>query len=274
MNNDATKRQIKLFEAGGIWKGGYFEGDPLDPMSASTYSILGYMSILHATYLACIKPYVNANTRVLEIGPGRGAWTRTFLNAQEVVCLDALSAEHNGFWEYVGRTPNVQYFKVDDFTCNCVPDEHFNYFFSFGCFCHISPAGSREYFKNLHRKLISGSHGFVMIADFEKRSKAAADIERLSGFRVCDKKRYWPARFLWRLIYSLHPSDAVKAGVRPVDREDRIELEEANPERAAGRFQYLGIERGCQMLRDAGFEIADPDVGTIHRDAIVHFIKR
>jgi hypothetical protein len=70
-----------------LWDGGYFEGDPLDPMGRSAYTRLGYMSVLHATYLCCIKPYVHADSTVLEIGAGRGAWARTMLNAKEVVVL-------------------------------------------------------------------------------------------------------------------------------------------------------------------------------------------
>jgi hypothetical protein len=56
-----------------IWPGGYFEGDPLDPLSKSSYKSLGWMSVLHATYLRCIKPYINEDTVALEIGAGRGA---------------------------------------------------------------------------------------------------------------------------------------------------------------------------------------------------------
>ena len=58
--------------------GGYFEGDPLDPNGAG--AIITGMSVLYATTLCCIKPYVNADSMVLEIGAGRGAWTRTTLH--------------------------------------------------------------------------------------------------------------------------------------------------------------------------------------------------
>lgn len=74
------ENELRQFQ--GLWDGGYYEGDPLDPLSGSNYRQFGYMSILHATYLWCIKPYVAADTVALELGPGRGAWTRALLPAK------------------------------------------------------------------------------------------------------------------------------------------------------------------------------------------------
>ena len=80
MGQDKLAEEIASFE--GLWKGGYYEGDPLDPLSRSTFGNYGYVSVLYATYLACIKPYITAETRALELGPGRGAWTKTMLSAK------------------------------------------------------------------------------------------------------------------------------------------------------------------------------------------------
>src|SRR5437879_5681296 len=107
MNLTRHETEIEGFQ--NLWHRGYLEGDPLDPMAPSGYGPFGYLSSLHATYLCCIKPYVTSDTRVLEIGPGRGGWTKCFVErrAKEVWALDALSAEKNGFWEYVGHHQSV-----------------------------------------------------------------------------------------------------------------------------------------------------------------------
>ena len=65
-----------------LWHGGYHEGDPLDPLGLSSYDDLGYISVLHAVYQCCVRPYAVPGSTVLEIGPGRGAWTRTMLSAR------------------------------------------------------------------------------------------------------------------------------------------------------------------------------------------------
>ena len=132
----------------GLWKGGYYEGDPLHPIAQSGYGRMNYMSVHHATYLRCIKPYVNENSISLEIGPGRGAWTKTLLPSKEVWVLDALSAEHNSFFKHLGFPKNVKYHQVEDFSCNMLPEDYFTYMFSFGALCHVSFDGINEYAKN------------------------------------------------------------------------------------------------------------------------------
>jgi hypothetical protein len=63
-------------------------------------------SSLFTTYVACICPYVGANTTALEISPGRGAWSKCILErgAKHLYAVDAAPAEHTKFWQYVGRT--------------------------------------------------------------------------------------------------------------------------------------------------------------------------
>src|SRR5579862_5078669 len=99
LDDRRLKDELNSFQK--LWHGGYFEGQPRDPLGISAYQQLGFISILHATYLRCIKPYVTGETVALELGPGRGAWTKCLLPAKEVYALDALSAEHNGFFQYL-----------------------------------------------------------------------------------------------------------------------------------------------------------------------------
>lgn len=251
-----------------LWKGGYYEGDPLDPLAKSSYGPIGFMSVLHATYLTCIRPYVGPATRVLEIGPGKGAWTKTFveLGAREIWCLDALSREHNAFDQYVGTRPNIRYVQVHDFSCGEVPNEYFDYFFSFGCFCHISPAGTREYMANVYRKLIPGAQGFLLIADYDRYNAAVADPS-LRINRLLYAQRSTRLLRLWRKVV-----DALIA--RKYYHKDWTAKNKAEPDTPSpGRFYHLGVGEACAMLEDIGFEIRSRDVGTVFRDPIIHFRK-
>ena len=145
-----TAAQIHDFEP--VWRGGFFAGDPLDDMG-SPYDLFGYYSAFHVVYLACIRQYVTPETCALEIGPGRGAWTRTLLGAKEVWALDALSAEHNDFWGYVGDQPHVHSYKVDDFTASMLPNDRIDYVFSYDTLCHVTFDGIEAYARNLYPKL-------------------------------------------------------------------------------------------------------------------------
>lgn len=256
------KREIDSFE--NMWKGGYFEGNPLDPMSRSTYNTIGYMSILHVVYLTCIKPYVNGKTVALEIGPGRGAWTKTFLQAEEVWCLDALSAEHNKFWEYIGNAQNVRYFQVTDFNCDELPENKFDFLFSFGTFCHISFEGITEYMRNIYSKLKVGANCFIMIADYQKFNSTIDNKEKLSIINVLMPKNRFK-RWLWNLQWKLTKKYRI-----PNKRFPENEDNEPTP----GRWYHAGVQRTCEMLTKIGYEVIDADVGAVHRDPIIHFTKK
>src|SRR5215471_11011581 len=91
LDESSTRAMVGLWK--GFWRGGYNEGDPLDPFGHSSYAQMGFMSVLHVIYQVCIKPNATANNRILEIGCGQGAWTKTMLTAGEVWCLDVNSAE-------------------------------------------------------------------------------------------------------------------------------------------------------------------------------------
>lgn len=257
------KKEIESFT--NLWSGGYFEGDPLAPLGKSSFNLFGYMSVLHATYLLCIKPYVTKDSVVLEIGPGRGAWTKCLLKAKEVWCLDALPAEHNKIYEYLGNPDNVKYFQVSDFKCSMLPDNKFDFFFSFGCFCHISPAGVYEYFYNVFPKLKSGAHAFVLIADYDKCNNLLKDYHKYSFERIFDWKPYLPIKLLVRLIVK------VLNIFYPLIFPKYNKAEEMTP--APGRWYHLGTKEACDMLESIGYKVIDPDVGTIHRDPVIHFIK-
>ncbi len=253
------EHELRLFN--GVWRGGYYEGDPLDPVGQSSYGAIGYMSVLHATYLACIKPYITPHASVVEIGPGRGAWTKAFveLGAKEIWCLDALSREYNQFDLYVGAHKDVHYFQVSDFSCSMLPENHFDYMFSFGCFCHISFAGIREYMKNLHAKLKPGAHGFIMVADYDKYNQAI-QAESLRILRPV----FWGKRnkVLYWVYKLLNPS-------KPPELVSKAEDNTPRP----GRWYHAGIRETCSMLQELGYTVISPDVGTSLRDPIIHFVK-
>jgi hypothetical protein len=255
--NEKLKDELGSFKD--LFKEGYFEGDPLNPMAKSGYKQLGYISTLHATYLRCIKPYITSQTISLEIGPGRGAWTKALLTSHEVYALDALSAEHNRFFEYLGYPKNVKYFQVKDFDCKMLPDNYFDYMFSYGCFCHVSFEGIKEYAANVYPKLKRNSNCFWMVADYEKYDRAILNLNELSVWSAMmpRSRKYLPLKWLfWYLMKSERPHKAAEHD-RPVP----------------GRWHHAGIERTCSMLKQVGYHIVDPDVGTCLRDPIIHFVK-
>jgi hypothetical protein len=256
--SDRLAAELDSFQT--IWRGGYYEGDPLDPMTQSGNSHLGYMSALHVAYLACIKPYVDPATVALEIGPGRGAWTRAMLPAQEVWAVDALPADHNGFYEYLGHPEHVRYVQATDFSLGDLPDDHFTYMFSYGALCHVSFEGITEYARSTYTKMSPGAHCFWMVADYEKYNRAVSSVDRLSPWSrlLPGRRRYAPARAVLRgLEKFVEAPQPVSPDVDDVPRP--------------GRWYDAGIDRTCELLESVGYTVLDRDMGVSHRDPVIHF---
>jgi hypothetical protein len=219
------------------------------------------MSVLYATFLRCIKPYINHNTIALEIGPGRGAWTKALLPSKEVWVMDSLPEVHNRFFEYLGNAPNVKYFQVQNFKCEMLPDNYFNYMFSFGCLCHVSFEGIKEYAVNLYPKLKQDSHCFWMVADYDNYNNVIQNINRYSIWRAITPRgsKFLPLKIIFEFLIRRE---------KPILREP-----DKDQEPRPGRWYHAGISRTCSMLKEVGYEIVDPDVGTILRDPIIYFSK-
>ncbi len=252
------------------WKGGYFEGNPLDPMASSSYGVYGYNSILYSVYLTCIRPYVSPETTALEIGPGRGAWTKTLLKhgCKQVYAVDAAPAEHTGFWDYVGATPCVNYIQATDFSLSQVPDRVVDYFFSFRVFCHLKPEMCEDYVSSLAKKMRSGAHGFLMIADYDKYNRCLDHADEVSIKRFVNSRKIWlPAKIGYLLSWKLFPS---RADLRRVSKDE--DIDSVRDETTPGWYHW-GVSRACQAITEAGFKIIERDMEVVPRDPIVHFVK-
>lgn len=286
---ERLSNELRIFEK--VWQGGYFEGDPLDPMAPSGYAEFGYISILYVVYLYCIKPYISDSTMALEIGPGRGAWTKTMLNAKEVWCLDAKSRENNEIDNYLGHPKNLIYHQVNDFLCSELPDDHFDYLFSFGALCHVSWDGIERYMHNLYPKLRHGANAFIMIADYDKANKLRDDPWRFDVVsRVFSEKRMRLLKALDRKIgqtlmgkrsFILESLGQARwnqiertLGIRLVGRTRWALMDkDENSEPRPGRWFHAGTERTVSLLQEIGYVIVSRDVGLVARDPIIHFKK-
>jgi SAM-dependent methyltransferase len=260
-----TKAELESFQ--GIWLGGFCQGDPRDPVFG-LWGITSFLGVSHSIYLACIKPYVTPETTVLEIGCGRGAWTKLILKARHVYALDALSAEHNSFYDYVGRHANVDYVKVEDFSLNEIPLNSVDFVFSYDALCHVSFGGITEYATNLFPRMRKGGHGFWMVADYEKYNNFVANQDRYSSLSVLLPRQKHPVirQCMECLFHTVNRWNSRRYGLRPRDiHEDTLPR--------PGRWYHAGTQRTVEMLKAAGFAVLDADMGFDFRSPIIHFQK-
>jgi len=260
------QEELNSFQS--IWEGGFYTGDPLD----RSYGLLGlssYTGLSHAIYLAHIKPYIKADTTVLEIGCGRGAWTKLMLKAKDIYCLDALSAEHNSFYNYVGKHDHIHYTKVEDFSMSSVPDNSIDYVFSYDALCHVSFEGVAEYSENMFKKMKSGATAFWMVADYEKNNKFIDELEKTNVLNFIIPRgpgKKVIANIIKAILNKMCSWNAKRFHLY------KMMLNEDNSS-IPGRWYHIGKDNLVAQLKSVGYEIISDDTGFDPRSPIVHFKK-
>jgi len=259
--------QAELESFRDLWHGGFYAGDPRDP-TFGLWGITSFLGISHVLYLACLKPNITPSTVVLEIGCGRGAWAKLMLHAKHLYCLDALSAEHNGFYDYVGRHPNVDYFQVEDFSLKDIPLDSIDFTFSYDALCHVSFAGISEYAANLFTRMRHGGHGIWMVADYDKYNEFVNNQVHFCVLNtLLPRKKYAFVRSLLESVFhEVTKWNTRRHGLHTLNiNEDEIPHH--------GRWYNAGRQRTCHMLETKGFTVLDSDMGFDFRSPIIHFRK-
>lgn len=262
--SESGRLQAELESFRDLWRGGFFVADPSQTLAP--FWLESMMGHFHVIYLACIRPWITSRTHVLEIGCGRGAWTRLFLGSEQVTCVDALSAEHNAFYAYVGGADNVHYHQVQDFELSMVPDDSIDYVFSYDALCHVSFAGIDAYARSLHRVMKQGAHGFLMVADYRKYNAFVDSLGRTNALvALLPKRRYPLVRSAGaQLIRCYSAWDARRRGIHHL-RGDEDHFPRP------GRWYHAGAAETSGLLRDVGFTVLDEDMGVDLASPIIHF---
>jgi hypothetical protein len=262
-----SELQAELSTFKDIWHGGFFSCNPADPV-ASPRGLTSFIGISHAIYLAGINAHTTPSTTVLEIGCGRGAWTRLMLAAREIYCLDALPPQHNGFYEYVGSHDHVHYVTVEDFSLKEVPLDAIDFVFSYDALCHVSFDGICEYATNLFPRMRKGAHGIWMFADYRKYNEFVAHQDSYNVLQCLPPRQKHP--FLRKLLNSCFTRlNRWNAKRYNLALRDEDEDEHARP----GRWYHAGQQRTCEMLDRKGFTIIKADMGFDYRSPLIHFCK-
>ena len=249
-----------------LWPKGFYAGDPQNP-AFGLWGITSFIGVSHAIYLGCIKPYVSASTDVLEIGCGRGAWSRLMKQCHQLNCVDALDADHNGFWEYVGRQPNIAYTKVSDFSLSNIAPDSIDFCFSYDALCHVSFEGISSYAQSLYPRLRRGGHAVWMVADYEKFNRFVDAQDAYSALNVLLPRE----NKLVRSILSAVFGKVVSWNARRFNCLPKTVAEDDTPR--PGRWYNAGTARTCEMLKRTGYTIVDADMGFDYRSPLIHFRK-
>lgn len=117
-------------------------------------------------------PYLKSDSMVLELGPGRGSWSRAILKSIPNGKLTTLDFQDVRNWlkpeKLNGRLNCIQ---VSDNTFNSVADNSFDFFWSFGVLCHNNTTDIKEILTNSLPKMKKGAYAVHLYGDWEKLDK-------------------------------------------------------------------------------------------------------
>jgi SAM-dependent methyltransferase len=120
-------------------------------------------------FFRAVLPYIAPDSKVLELGPGSGSWTRALLKHVphgEVHTVDFQDVR--GWIHPQPGSGRLVCHQVSDNSFAGLPAASFDFFWSFGVLCHNNAEHIREIFRNVLPKMKPGGRAAHEIGDWHK----------------------------------------------------------------------------------------------------------
>ncbi len=150
---------------------GYDSGDVLsqetDKRRANEESSAGgsYRELFQQTAGRWVKP----DAQVLELGPGRGSWTRALLQQAPQGCVHTLDFQDVSEWlKPDDHRGHLFCHHIHDNRFKEVPDSQFDFFFSFGVLCHNNRQQIQEVLESSLAKMKPGGLAVHEYGEWDK----------------------------------------------------------------------------------------------------------
>ncbi len=197
---------------------GYESGDVLapepDPVRKEEEDKIGgsYRNVFYKGIL----PFIRPDSVVMELGPGKGSWSRPILDQIPYGKLYTVDFQDVTKWlqpeKYGGRLICVQ---VKDNSFSALPDGTFDFFWSMGVLCHQNVEHLQEILTHSLQKMKLGGVAVHQYADWEKLSAYGWDKGKIPKEFITkpDDEIWWPRnsqkimtmlaeRAGWTVLYS------------------------------------------------------------------------
>jgi hypothetical protein len=142
-----------------------------------------------------IKPYLRKNSKVIELGPGRGAWSTAILKYIPEGMLTTLDFQDVTKWiNPEGYYRNLNCIKIENNEFKEIQDDYYDLMWSFGVLCHNNQDSIFYILKNSLSKIKGGGFAIHHYGDWEKLEEfgwIAGGVP--SEFRnLSDNDIWWP----------------------------------------------------------------------------------
>jgi SAM-dependent methyltransferase len=142
-----------------------------------------------------VRPYLRANSTVLELGPGAGDWTRAILRCVPEGRVITLDYQDVSEWldpaAYGGRLTCHQ---ISANTFAQIADESIDFFWSFGVLCHNNVGDIEKVLLNALPKLKRGGFACHQYGDWDKLTDFGWEKGKVpTEFKTKpDEEIWWP----------------------------------------------------------------------------------
>lgn len=116
-----------------------------------------------------LRPHLRPDSKVLELGPGKGSWSRAILKFIPSGELHTVDFQDVTRWlDPLAFSGRLVCHQTPDNTFGGVPDDYFDFFWSFGVLCHNEVASIRDILIHARRKVKTGGLSVHQYGDWEK----------------------------------------------------------------------------------------------------------
>ncbi len=124
-----------------------------------------YRQIFRKAVMPCLEPH----SKVLELGPGRGSWSRPILKHIPYGQLHTVDFQDVTRWLMPEKHDGqLICHTVEDSSFSCLEDDYFDFFWSFGVLCHHSAEQITEILRNTLPKMKPNAAAVHQYADWDK----------------------------------------------------------------------------------------------------------
>ena len=142
-----------------------------------------------------LEPYLKSDSRVLELGPGKGSWTRAILTRVSRGEVHTVDFQDITRWLDPARYGDrLVCHRATDNSMSGPPDYYFDVFWSFGVLCHNNQSSIEQILASALAKMKAGGLAVHQYGDWNKLSAYGWDRGRIPvEFQSKpDEEIWWP----------------------------------------------------------------------------------